>query len=222
MAVGPICAQETGPVSIETIPIEILEKIFFFACGDDCNLALLQTSNSVATKLHRHSIVLCLLTLTTSTDRQAMFQQSVGSRAAASFCDPLRYIERVPRVELSARPGWYNEIFVGRLQVSLLKRVLKTAWDPLLKRDEYQPSAISHAYLWAELDEFSKHPTAITTEWLIDSRPDAVQGRYPWTRVYVWPRQGRIIVRDQLCNRSAEYRVPLLENMARLKLWSAV
>jgi hypothetical protein len=217
MAGASTCGSEdTSQVSIDTIPVEILEKIFSFACDEDCDLALLQTSKSMASKLSRHPVVQCLSILTTCPERDTLFQQKPHRKVTPGFGDPLRYTRPAGSHNQLAQRAWYSNIFVGRLQIALVKRVLQAHWDPLLRRDSHQPSVTSHSYLWVELDEFDKRPTALTTEWMIESRADAVEGRYPWTRVHIWPRQGLVLIRDQLCNHSAQYRIPLLEKMGEL------
>jgi hypothetical protein len=205
--------EDTSKVSIDTIPVEILEKIFSFACDEDCDLALLQTSKSMASKLSRHPVVQCLSILTKDAERETFFQHKPNRKITPGISDPLRYTAPTGSLDQLARPAWFNDIFVGRLQIALVKRVLQTHWDPLLRRDRHRPWVMSHGYLWVELDEFDKRPTALTTEWLIESRADAVEGRYPWTRVHIWPRQGLVLIRDQLCNQSVQFRIPLLEKM---------
>lgn len=210
------------PVSIETFPLEILEKIFSFASDNDCDLSLALSSKSMAERLKQHPSVRVLMELLTGEQMRVVFLEyfQIDNAVACNIIFPFLDDpagERVLNDRDLTKANWCTTAFVGRIQITLIKRILRTYWDPLLLRDQHLPSVFSHEYVWAELDEFESNPKALQGEWLIESKVDAVSGRYPWSRVYVWPKQGRILIRDQLRNTSELYCVPLLENMASLK-----
>ena len=214
---------EPKHVSLDTVPLEILNKIFFFASDDDCDLGLALSSKSMATKLQDHPIVRLLLGLLANDQLGTVFLGYFEweTAAACQLLFPCHSVdadeEPVMGQDDLAGANWCTASFIGKVQITLIKRILKTYWDPLLARDKQPPSTLSHVYMWAELDEFENNPEALRAEWLIESRIDAVAGRYPWSRVYIWPRQGRVLIRDQLVNRTKQYTIPLLENFLRVK-----
>ena len=214
--------EEPMQASIEKIPLEILDKIFAFSSDGDCDLSLALTSRSMAMKLRHHHIVRSLIALTEREQVRSIFHEYIQPGAPASCRFAFHLLETIADDTTASRDAvvkanWCTASFVGRLQIKLIKRVLKTYWDPLLARDWYQPSAVSHEYIFAELEDFERNPTALRDEWLIESRVDAVRGRYPWSRVYIWPRQGRVLIRDQFLNSSSMYCVSLLESFSRTR-----
>ena len=215
--------SEPERVSIEGVPFEILNKIFFFTCDGDCDISLSLTSRSMNSKLQNHPVIRTLRALMETQHIDSLFQDILrfDSRNLGQLLfQPGNGIGdgRFQALESIANTQWCTAAFVGRLQITLIKRVLRTYWDPLLARDGCRPSALSHEYVYLELEDFERNPAALCSEWLIESRVDAVRGRYPWTRVYVWPKQGRVLIRDQLLNTSVQYGVPLLENFLQMKM----
>ena len=205
-------------VSIDTIPTEILDKIFSFASDHDCDLSLALTSRSMAHKLRHHPMLRVLFGLLTDDQLKTIFREHFTEDRAAACSVLLEATKDSPLCRTSlAGARWCSASFVGRIQIMLIKRILKTYWDPLQARDIQSPSALSHEYIWAELDEFERQPAALENEWLIESRVDAVKGRYPWSRVYIWPKQGRVLIRDQLVNGCVQYDVGLLQALLGMK-----
>ena len=182
-------------ISIESFPLEILEKIFSFASDDDCDLSLALSSKSMAERLKQHPSLQVLSGLLTKEETRAAFAEysrrdkTVACNIILPFLDGSAGKSVVNNRDLT-KAKWWTTAFVGRIQISLVKRILRTHWDPLLFRDHHLPSAFSHEYIWAELDEFESNPKALQDEWLIESRVDAVDGRYPWSRVYGQSRVG--------------------------------
>ena len=212
----------SDPVSIEKFPLEILERIFLFASEDDCDLSLALSSKSMAVRLKQHPSVRVLMGLLPGEQMRVVFVEyfQIDNAVACSIIFPFMDDaagERVLNDRDVTRANWCTTAYVARIQIALIKRILRTYWDPLLLRDQHLPSVFSHEYVWAELDEFESNPKALQGEWLIESKVDASSGRYPWSRVYIWPKQGRVLIRDQLLNTSRLYCVPLLENMAGMK-----
>ncbi len=210
------------PAGIETIPLEILNKIFSFACDDDCDLGLALSSKSMAMKLKEHPRVRILLRHLTREQIRAIFieyfkDENAIARSILFPCLDSSTAGPVLSIRDLAKANWCTASLLGRMQITLIRRILKTYWNPLLLRDKHLPSAVSHEYFWAELDDFDNNPRTLRDEWLIESKVDAVSGCYPWSRVYVWPKQGRVLIRDQLLNTSTQYFVPLLREMPDLK-----
>jgi hypothetical protein len=219
---APGLSRGSGDVGMDAIPLEILNKIFAFVADDDCDIGLALASESMQSKLQQHPVIRTLSMLLNKEQLVMLFDSPRGGDCSQGRQSLLSLINGQAKQgdSTKARLGqtvWCTESFVITTQMMLLKRILKTYWDPILTRDGCNKSAESQAHMWAELDEFERNPSALKDEWLIESEVDVASGRYPWSRVCIWPKQGRILIRDRLLNHTREYCVPLVEEYLRMK-----
>ena len=209
-----------GPNSLQTLPLEILDNIFCFACIEKIDLTLLRVSRDIQWKLREHPLVKVLQSFCS---RQEFFQLFGFCLEAEPELETLEWVtpfEKLserdiqPQRALSDRP-WCTPGLITWIQLVLIKRTIMDYWIPLLERDGCKGSAISCRVLRKLLKE------VVQKEWdaAEDDRVDDIvvidsNSRYSWTRLHVWPRLGRIVIRDQLSNTTLETKISLLAQIS--------
>jgi hypothetical protein len=98
------------------------------------------------------------------------------------------------------------------MQVAFIRRMVKELWDPFLQRDGLRKCAASQPAFWALLDRLAYEGLQTEEENMEICLTDN-ETRYSWTRIRIWPWQGRIVIRDQLLNRSFEKTLPFLQGV---------
>lgn len=210
----------TGPNSLQTVPLEILNDIFRYACHESLDLTLLRVSRGIQWKLRGHPIVKILCTFCA---RQEFFHLFGFFLEAETSCEG---IESSACVESFIEPGnmfppavfqrsWCTPGLITWMQLVLIKRTIMGYWIPLLERDGCQGHVISCCVLRTLLDDI------VQKKWNTgeDNTEDELvvmdsSSRYSWTRLHVWPQLGRIVIRDQLSNTTLETKISLLSQIS--------
>jgi len=212
---------------MQDLTLEILYHIFSFSSGEDLDIGLFLTSKSMAQKLAGHHLIRLIQIFLTRHELLTLYPEDEMIRDGAS---PAALACLLDETDDRERPGsclaiwavWCNERFVKAAQLAAIKRLLMTYWDPLLLRDRQPISKISHADLWRRLEGAGSEKQPATTDELLMSRADAVDGRYSWVRIIIWPDSGRISVRDQLYNQRFVISIPLMPAfLTWKKQWAA-
>ena len=209
--------------TMETIPCEVLNRIFEYASAEDVDIALLFTSQSILCRLQENPVVRAMQALIAANNCIEIFGRHVcafdhehdllncpwlvsnSEHHTAGTCNDI------------TTKSWCNAGFVCRLQIALIKRVLESYWYPLLAREGFPQCEKACCRVWQELDVFCHSEDLLVKSPKIESHFETGDGRYLWIRLSIWPREGRVVIRDQLCNRSVEIGVPLLCNYLELK-----
>ena len=180
--------------SLETIPLEILNHIFVLTCSEDLDLSLLYVSGGITWKLLGHPISRTVRAfwpakrhgwsnerlLTNSSPFSGNGSVSVpGGRGG--HIDERRGVQQ--EVLASA---WCTPVFMRRLQIAFIRRMVKAHWDPFLERDGLNRCATSHAHFWDTLDRLAQDDTRTADGKLEISLTDS-ETRYSWTRIRIWP-----------------------------------
>jgi hypothetical protein len=203
----------SGRVSLETVPLEVLSHIFVLTCSEDLDLNLLQVSRTITWKLFDHPISRTVRAFWPVNQHSWDFERSLKKSlpvplgGAALACDSDR--RECIRKEVLQSP-WCNPTFMRRVQVAFIRRMVKEYWDPFLERDGLEKCAKSHPNFWDLLDRVAYGDMRSEEENLEICLKDN-ETRYSWTRIRIWPWQGRIVIRDQLLNKSFEKTLPFLE-----------
>jgi hypothetical protein len=199
--------------SLETIPLEILSHIFVLTCSEDLDLNLLQVSRAITWKLFDHPISRTVRAFWPVNQHSWDFKRSLDKSlpvhpgGTALACDRDKR-ERIRKEVLQS--AWCNSTFIRRMQVAFIRRMVKKLWDPFLERDGLEKCARSHPNFWGLLDRAAYGDMRSEEENLEICLKDN-ETRYSWTRIRIWPWQGRIVIRDQLLNKSFEKTLPFLE-----------
>jgi hypothetical protein len=115
------------------------------------------------------------------------------------------------RLDVIDRP-WCTAAFLWKLQMSFLKHSLRTYWVPYLLRDR----AVSCRVSSDPMDQIDRLCQTFSTSSVSSGASCGTNDSctlYPWASVYVWPAEGRIVIRDRLMNRCSEIVVPLLKDV---------
>lgn len=232
---GPGCAQigqkttDSEQLSpIENVPLEVLDHIFSFSVIDCMDIGLFLTSNRMAQKLVQHPAIRAVKTFSAPKELLVLFPEETvvrkgASKSAWAFLVDGNGSSGEFRGHRLLSTAWCNNSFVEDIQLAVIKRALSTHWDPLLVRDGYTASEVSHAYLWHEVDQTFSGETVLPADIELASQAGPIIGRWPWTHVVIWPKHGRILIRDQLCNLQLEICCPVLEVFLALKkTWIAL
>jgi hypothetical protein len=210
--------------SLETVPIEILNHIFFLTCSEDLDLSLLHVSHGLTWKLMNHPIVRTIRAFWPVHQNTHNFGQLLPNLVPMPpGCAPLCGLacnsdERQRIREEVLASAWCTPTFVTKIQVAFIRRMVKELWDPFLERDGMMKCAKSHPHFWALLDRVAYDGLQAEEDNMEICLTDN-ETRYSWTRIRIWPWQGRIVIRDQLLNRSFEKRLPFLQDMLGGRRW---
>ena len=202
--------------SLDTMPLEILNQIFVLTCSEDLDLSLLRVSRGMAWKLLNHPISRTVRAFWPVKQgvRNSGQKPTTLSWLSAEFDGTCRlpcYIDDRQRVqEQVLESAWCTSAFKRRLQVAFIRRMMTEVWDPFLERDGLKKCATSHPHFWDILDRLAQDDLR-TAEKNLEIGLTDNETRYSWTRVRIWPWQGRIVIRDQLLNRSFEKTIQFLE-----------
>lgn len=225
----PAAAQPSTSVTgsedvpfIEEIPLEVLYRIFSLSVNENMDIGLFLTSKQMAQKLADHPTIRAVRNFLTADELLVLYPEGArirngASKAAMGFLQKGRCSNRKSGVEQLLSTAWCNDAFIRRMQLAVIKRLLATYWDPLLARDGYATSQISHAYLWQELEDVVKDNIQPATDVELVSQPGPIEGRWRWTNVVIWPSSGQIAVRDRLYNRRSEICCPVLRTFLALQ-----
>lgn len=208
--------------SIEEIPLEVLYRIFSLSVNENMDIGLFLTSKQMAQKLANHPTIRAVRNFLTADELLILYPEGAkirdgASKAAMGFLQKERCSNRESGVKQLLSTAWCNDAFIRRTQLAVIKRLLATYWDPLLARDGYATSRISHAYLWQELEVVVKDKILPTADVELVSQPGPIEGRWRWTNIVIWPSSGRIVVRDRLYNRRSEICCPVLRTFLALQ-----
>jgi hypothetical protein len=204
--------------SLETVPLEILNHIFFLTCSEDLDLSLLHISHGLTGKLMDHPIVRIIRAFWPVDQHPHNFGQLLPNLVPmppghAPLCGlDCNSDERQRIREEVLASAWCTPTFIRKMQVAFTRRMVKEIWDPFLERDGMMKCAKSHPHFWALLDRVA-HGGLQAEEDNMEICLTDNETRYSWTRLRIWPWQGRIVIRDQLLNRSFEKTVPFLQDM---------
>jgi len=199
--------------SLETVPLEILNHIFVLTCSEDLDLSLLHVSRAITWKLFDHPISRTIRAFWPVGQHSRHFERSLNKSlpvppgGTALACDSDKR-QRIRKEVLQS--AWCNSTFIRRMQVAFIRRMVKEYWDPFLERDGLKKCAKSHPHFWDLLDRVAYSDMQSEEENLEICLKDN-ETRYSWTRIRIWPWQGRIVIRDQLLNKSIEKTLPFLE-----------
>jgi hypothetical protein len=203
----------SGRAPLETVPLEILSHIFVLTCSEDLDLSLLHVSRAIMWKLFDHPIFRTVRAFWPAHQHSRDFERSPNESlpvlpgGAALACDSDKR-ERIRKEVLQS--AWCNSAFIRRMQVAFVRRMVKKYWDPFLERDSLEKCAKSHPHFWDLLDRVAYGDMQGEAENLEICLKDN-ETRYSWTRIRIWPWQGRIVIRDQLLNQNFEKTLPFLE-----------
>jgi hypothetical protein len=202
--------------SLEQMPLEILNDIFVLTCSEDLDLSLLHVCRSLTWKLFDHPVSRTIRAFWPADQHTHDLRSSVtkqlplppGHAASHVLVCNSDNREHIRREVLSC--AWCTPLFIKSMQVAFMRRMVKEHWDPFLERDGLKKCATSHPHFWDTLDRLAhKNMRAEEKDMEICLRDN--ETRYSWTKIRIWPWQGRIVIRDQLLNRSFERVLPFLE-----------
>jgi hypothetical protein len=208
----------SGRVSLETVPLEILNHIFVLTCSEDLELSLLHVSRAMTWKLLDHPIAKVVRAFWPVDQHTRTFGRLLHSSVPlAPGCAPWCGLacnsderERIREEVLAS--AWCTPAFMRQMQIAFIRRMVKELWDPFLERDGLKKCAKSHPGFWALLDKVANgglQTEEMDTEICLTDN----EIQYSWTRIRIWPWQGRVVIRDQLLNRSFEKTLPFLQKM---------
>ena len=202
--------------SLDTMPLEILNDIFLLASSEDLDLSLLHVSRQMRWKLLDHPIsktVRAFWPFDQHTQLVASLTKS-SVPLPPECVTPCGLIGTSDRSEMIREEvlasAWCTPSFLRRMQVAFIRRVVKEYWDPFLERDGLKKCATTHAHFWDLLDRVAYSDLG-TEEKNMEICLADNETRYSWTRIRIWPWQGRIVIRDQLLNRSLDKTLPFLQ-----------
>lgn len=204
--------------SLDTVPLEVLNHIFFLTSSEDLDLSLLLVSHAMSWKLLDHPIVKTVRAFWRIGPSPLKFGRLVQNPMPMPLrSHPLHGLdcddderERIREEVLAS--AWCTPGFVKRMQVAFIRRMVKELWDPFLQRDGLGKCALSQPAFWALLDRVAYGGLRTEEENMEICLTDN-ETRYSWTRIRIWPWQGRIVIRDQLLNRSFEKTLPFLQGV---------
>jgi hypothetical protein len=205
-----------GRASLEQMPLEILNHIFVLTCSEDLDLSLLHVSRAMTWKLFDHPVSKTVRAFWPA-DQQTLDLRSMAtsslplppghapSRVSVCNSDKRKHV----RKEVLAS-AWCTPSFIRSMQVAFVRRMVKEYWDPFLERDGLDKCETSHPQFWDTLDRLAQEELPTEGNDMEICLTDN-EIRYSWTKIRIWPWQGRIVIRDQLLNRSFEKRLPFLQ-----------
>ena len=205
---------------LETVPLEVLNKIFAFVCQDNIDLCILHTSKTLHWRLRSHLVVQALQSFCTPEEWSDLFGIALDV-ASPAIDAPIEQSEESSHGETSTvlastslQRAYSTPGLLKCIQIVMLKRIVLQAWTPFLRRDGVEASRMSSRLLQKFLDSTVVLKSAATVP---AAHKDIVfvdsSLKYSWTRLHVLPAETRVVIRDQLFNTKIETQVPFLQEI---------
>lgn len=200
---------------LESLPLELLFDIIRWVCWNEIDLGMSASSKSIRSAWLAHPLAQTLGALRMQKTKSEIHVVgiSAGSRseispdiAATSLCP-----SALMTVEETVKRSWCRDDRLQRLQIAIVRTLVKVNWKPYLQRDRRldRPRALEDilARMTLLCQQQMDHGEAQTYT-LFDTLD-----QYSWTHLDICPQGGRVTIRDQLSNTYCHVHVSVAEIM---------
>lgn len=203
---------------LATLPAELVLCVFDWVCCDEIDLNMLGVSHQIRLILISHPIIQTLGAFQIQTSKDAIKlisdDNDVKQRGQPLTVGVLPRGPHPSIQDIVKRP-WCHNVYVTQIQRALLRTMVKAYWTPYLKRDGRLKTP-------SDLEDIMNRVTTICRE--AEQGPRGMltvfdtTTEYSWTRIQIWPLDGRVLIRDQVSNTSKELHVAIISQIELARL----